>query len=401
MSGQIKRLLPLVMLLLGTASADAVPQTDVVGYWRLDLRPGYNLVAFPVLPNTPTPQEVFGDLLGAAEITAWDSRLGRHRVARYNPQSERWEGDLFLLARGIAYWVNLTGVRREGVRLLVTGNPELYTRFRWSSLGMGWKFYAPTFGRLQDLSDLPPEGGVDILLGWNTDSHRFEMATARPGGWQSASFDRLEPDRAYLAHLTRQAPREAGPPTLLESLQDRQVDPEPRRDPGVAPDYLLPPRPLVVGNLHGQPLRNPDGNHLEGGFAVHVVRETVRPGNEGEVELIPEYLDRFTIGDGNAPNGRFRIPLTMNNEPNGLAIGDRIYLLVRARGGETQSNTFEIVESGNRLSLDQIPDLDFAEPLSQPGHPPLPPDRFALGSIHPNPFNERFAFDLSLPEQRA
>jgi len=397
------RLLPLnailtTLILIGTpVSVWATPQTDVVGYWRFDFQPGFNLVTFPVLPNTATLPAVIGEALGAVEITNWDSRLGRFRYARYDAEQNTWSGDLFLLSRGTAYWVNILG--NEPRRLTVVGHPEIYTRFRWSSLGSGWKFYGSTYGKRQRLADLPPDDPRDIALQWNADRRRFEFAVVDADArWRSAAFDAFEPDKGYIIHLNRSGLRSViGPPTRLEDLVESKL---PRggleRDEAGddLPAYIQPPQPLMVGNLMGLPVCYAGGSVCNGGFTVSMVREMLRIGLGGELEPYPEPIDEYFISPGEAEQGRFKLALTLGGYPGALQPADRIYLLVRAQnGGETRSNSFEIPPEERILF-----DLTFNEPLSMPGAPPAAPTEFAIGSIFPNPFNDRFNFELRLPE---
>ena len=176
----VKLVLLCVLLLTCSAHVNAETQNDVVGYWTFELNPGFNLVSFPVLPEQTSPQNVIGDMLGNVEITSWDEHLGRHRWARYETQSDQWTGDLYLLDRGVAYWINLTDAV-ETQHLIVTGHPELYRKFRWSGLRNGWNYYAPTFGRVQSFNDLPPDNSRDLLVSWDNEQSRFNMAEAAHG----------------------------------------------------------------------------------------------------------------------------------------------------------------------------------------------------------------------------
>ncbi|MFN3821371.1 MAG: hypothetical protein ACK4OO_03475, partial [bacterium] len=79
----------------------ALPQPDVVGYWRMDFYPGFNLVSFPVLPDTPTLESVLGEPPARMEIFTWDRQLGRLRNRIWNEETRQWEGDLYILHRGL------------------------------------------------------------------------------------------------------------------------------------------------------------------------------------------------------------------------------------------------------------------------------------------------------------
>ena len=100
-------LLGIVLALTAAQVVDAESQRDVVGYWKFELNPGFNLIAFPLLPETPSPRAVFRDIQTDIEITTWDRLLRSYRWTRYNAETGLWTGDLFLLDRGVAYWINV------------------------------------------------------------------------------------------------------------------------------------------------------------------------------------------------------------------------------------------------------------------------------------------------------
>lgn len=369
----------LIIILLLPLAATAVTQQDVVGFWTFNLEPGFNLVSFPVLPENPTIQNVLSDKIGSAEITSWDNRLGRYRYSKFNSETDRWEGDLYVLNRGIAYWIY--NGNDEPQRLIVSGRPEQYTKFDWSQLDNGWSFYAPTIGKSESLRDHPPANPNDLLITWNSIESRFDLIEATPEGWAPGYIDEFRADRSYLMYLNARQARHVGPPTALE-VNYRPTD---GSDPNGG-SYREPPRPLVVGNENGLPLCNPDGGVCSGGFSVQVIRES---GDD-----IPQVMMEQVVAPGDADAGKFRMALTIGGT---IQPGDQVYLLVQgAEGAETRSVSFTI-PAAERF----IRDISFPEPMSKPGDPALTPKQFALSSPYPNPFNDRFQIELQLPDAEA
>jgi len=379
-------------------SVVAEPQQDVVGFWTFELQPGFNLIAFPVLPDSPTPQEVIGDRLGDVEITTWDGNLGRYRWARYNTETGKWSGDLYLFDRGVAYWINLfnTDVNQ---RLVVTGRPEQYRKFHWSSLKTGWNFYAPTFGRIQNLEDLPPDRGGDMLIVWNRDLSRFEMALGTSEHrWYANNFDRIDPDRSYVVHLNRNSGGDDNatnytrpPESNLGKGSHGNMDGQGGSEGQVA--YIPPPYPLVVSNRDGLPVCQPSGEACPGGFTVTVVKEVLIPGADGYLVPSPQVVAQRFIHSESSVDGSFCLPLTVGSNGGQVARGDRIYLIAGINGMETRSTSFEVPDG-----IWLIEDVSFPEPLGTPGESPTAPRSFALGNPYPNPFNDRFQVEFSLPE---
>ena len=370
-----------MLLLTSLQGVRAETERDIVGYWAFDLQPGFNFVSFPVLPETPTPRSVNLCSLGAVEITTWDRLLGRHRWARYNPENDRWLGDLYLLDRGVAYWIRLID-SNEPVRFVVTGHPELYRKFSWSRLEGGWNFYAPTFGREQNLADLPPDNSSDLLLTWDSQSSRFLLADVNPDKeWRSNAFNNISPNGAYIVYLHRDGLREGNLPARRDDAGNN--------DP-VA--FGKPPRPLVVSNIRGMPVRRADGDVCSGDYNIRVLRENLRIGADGELESLPETVAEYYISAGESAGGFFKLALTIGAENEQLQPRDRIYLVASQNGTETRSNSFEV---GDDVWL--VQDLSFPEPMSTPGEAPLAVG-FTLGNPYPNPFNDRFQIEFNLPE---
>jgi len=380
----------LAALILNPLAASAEPQNDVIGYWTHELQPGFNLVAFPVLPDTPSPQAVIGDRLGAVEISTWDPALAGWRSAQYDPETGAWSGNLFLLNRGVAYWINLMDAA-EAQKLVVVGHPELYTKFTWSSLLIGRQFYAPTYGKTQALNDIPPEDQTDLLIAWDSHRRQFQLAEAGNQGWRSPSFQEFAPDHAYMVILHSQDIRQFGPPLAIQSQYER-LYPESKpvsRDGANEFTSVPPPQPLIVGNIGGMAVCNPNGEACGGNLGVTVYREVVvgaRP--------VSEMVTSYQVFPNAVLAGRFRFALAVGSGEGTVQVGDRVYLVARdGNGAETRSTSFEVPGD-----FRDVTDLSFNDPLSAGGVSTELPVEFSLGNPYPNPFNDRFMVDVRLPE---
>jgi len=369
----------------------AVPRRDIAGYWTLELKPGFNLVAFPVLPDDAALQVVFRDAaaegLGSVEISMWDRGLGRYRWARLDAGTGGWLGDLYRLDRGAAYWVNLPEVDSPR-RIVVTGHPEEDIKFRWETLGPGWRFYAPVFGKEQSLEEIPPDPATNLLLAWNPALNRYETAAATADRhWLAPDISSFLPDHAYIVHRTERPLRSVAGGAAYY----------PRDRLGIAGEeagFQPPPRPVITGNSESLPICYENGNACNGSFVVRAVRERMRIGVGGELEPVYDNFGDYRVGMPESTAGHFRLALTVGSGDDYLHPGDRVHLVVVGSGGaQTQSTSFEIPADGNFVM-----DVSFPNPLSAPGEKPVAPVEFALGSPFPNPFNDRFQVELRLPQ---
>lgn len=364
--------------------AFGMPQNDVVGYWSLDLQPGFNLVNFPVLPDTPTPQAVFGDRVGAVQITCYDASIGSYRWSRFEPASGQWTGNLFILSRGTSYWVHLPDARRP-VKLVVTGHPEVYTKLSLGNSPYGWSYLATTYGKNLPLSDLIPETSNDMLIGWNALSQQFEISKGRGQEWQGP-IDRLQPDRGYI--LYRALP-EANMPENAVALNFKVPQAQAPAVPAELGGCAEPPYPVILSNSKGEGVCLPDGRGCDEELTIEIARESV--GQNGVIETttlaqVPALRDADQAG-------KFSVALGAGSGATLGRIGDRIVLIAHtAQGAEARSTSF-ILEAGQRF----LSDINFPDPLVAGVGNSLPTS-FSISAPHPNPFNDRFVLDVRLPE---
>lgn len=371
-----------VFVLVGATAAAQVAngaaRRDIVGYWNIALSPGWNLVAFPVLPDDARPQAVLGDKLGAAVVCTWDRAMDAYRRAAFSPESGRWSGDLFRLDRGAAYWIYLPD--DQPMRLTVVGHPEDDIKFRWSALGEGWRYYAPTYGKRQSPAELPPDEGTRYLFAWDAATQSFRMATAQEGQWRGDEPEGFLPDRAYAVY------RQARPLREMRAGREAAGWASPRQD------EAAPPWPVVAGNLQGTALCTPDGQPCAGALVVRVVREVPQPGPAG-VQILRQVVSEQRQRISPEYPGRVEAALTVGWSPPYLNPGDRVYLEVTGTGGATaRSASFEVP-----ADRQFVWDVSFPDPLASPESAPQAPEKFALGAPRPNPFNAAFQVEVRVP----
>ncbi len=398
-SALIRILFSLLVILSFAAVTSAESQQDVVGYWTFNLEPGFNLVTFPVMPDTPTLDAVFGNRLGDVEVSTWDNRINGYRWARFNSETSSWEGNLFILRRGVAYWVNLLDAPgQQSIR--VVGHPEVYSRTHETEIATGWRYFGPTSGKTQPLDQFTAVSQGDLLIAWNNDNSRFEIAEAQAGGaWLANTFNSLQPDHGYIIHKQGRVVRRIGEERNSDGVlsnpgdddQGQDMDPvEQMFDNGV---IEMPPYPVIVGNKDGLPVCFQDGRACDGGFIVQVVRETMQMDVEGGFEAVHEVMAEYEVFSGGVEPGKFRIPLTVSAQPEHLNVGDRTMLIVKGpNNSETHSQTFQVIP-GERF----LTDIGFDSPLATSSDELVIPTAFSLSSPFPNPFNDRFSLEFNLP----
>lgn len=384
----------IVLWVIGSLSPGlAVPRKDIVGYWTLELNPGFNLVSFPVLPDTPTLEAVIGNNLSAVEVSNWDPRLNAFRWARYTPEDDSWTGNLFLLNHGEAYWINLTEAD-ENVQLRVIGYPEEDIAHNWRSIGNGWQFFGTISGQSHEFEELTPDEKGILVFNWNAQLYRFELAESSDDNrWYLNDFSTIRPDRGYIVYQTLSS----GQPEMSMVSLIRQMDrlnPERRRNLYQDSTYIQPPTVIIVSNKDALAICLTNGDVCDQSIAVNVIREQIRDNQGGGFEPEPQNMGRFELRGGGLDPGRFKIPVTIGEGSETINVGDRVHLLVEGPQGSTTRSTSFVIPENERF----ITDVVFSNPLALPGKPQVLPREFSISSAFPNPFNDRFFVDIKLPE---
>lgn len=110
------------------AQAESTP-TSAVGFYRLMLRQGWNLISLPLVPDHPLVSEVFDEALtgggrerSADRVLAWDPDLEEWIVA-WKSTEVGWQGPLAAdtVRLDVAYWVQIRDDHPDSQEVLLYG----------------------------------------------------------------------------------------------------------------------------------------------------------------------------------------------------------------------------------------------------------------------------------------
>lgn len=114
MSGRVLIILTMVALVLLPGSGFAIESgpSNTVGFWKLDVNPGFTQMSFPLLPQNKSLDNVLQDQLTGGtvpeesdQIMRWDAQHGRYQVAWYDLNSGHWTGEFDQVSESESYWI--------------------------------------------------------------------------------------------------------------------------------------------------------------------------------------------------------------------------------------------------------------------------------------------------------
>lgn len=105
-------LLVVSLLLPGIGTATDSGPSNTVGFWKLEVQPGFTQISFPLLPAVKSLNNVIGDQLTGGtsieesdQIMRWNPSSARFLTAWYNTSTNQWTGEFSELSESEAYWI--------------------------------------------------------------------------------------------------------------------------------------------------------------------------------------------------------------------------------------------------------------------------------------------------------
>ena len=207
-----------VCLLAGSSVAVKTSPSNEVGFRKLNISRGYNLVAFPVLPDDSDVDNVIGgQLTGAgseeeADQIAWyDPEAGEYVTAWYNSNSESWEGDLETLDERYGYWIFVPDNHPESQTIRIAGNTFEQQVADMGEMQRGFNLISNPYAleavlTQTGLTDAGMTGdeflfNSDLLLTWDSEQNAYLVSWIDTDGEIHAGFESLEPDKGYWLYI--------------------------------------------------------------------------------------------------------------------------------------------------------------------------------------------------------
>ncbi len=204
----------LLLLPMIGAAIDSGP-SNTVGFWKMELQPGFTQFSFPLLPNDKSLDNVLGDQLTGAttaqesdQIFRWDATAGQFEIAWFNSSSSSWTGDFDEVTETESYWIYVQP--NHPPQMLVTdGNVAEEPAYNMGTIGVGynaigsvWAIPAPI-----DQAGLDEfTGGMylflsDIIMSYDANTGAYTYAWQDETAEWQGTLSEFEPLKGYWIYI--------------------------------------------------------------------------------------------------------------------------------------------------------------------------------------------------------
>jgi hypothetical protein len=204
-----------MFLPIRTVAQESGP-SNTVGFWKLDVHPGFTQVSFPLLPADKTVNNVLGNQLtggtsasNADQIQKWDAATGQFLICWLNSGTGQWEGAFSQLSEALSYWIYVQPDHPATQTIVICGNvveDPVYNMGQmqpgYNAVGSVWAI--PAAVSLAGLNGF--HGGTymflsDLILSYDALSGQYTYAWKDANGYWQGNLTQFEPMKGYWIYL--------------------------------------------------------------------------------------------------------------------------------------------------------------------------------------------------------
>ncbi len=208
-------LLFFALFTLGVNATESGP-SNTVGFWKLEVHPGFTQISFPLLPADKTVNNVLaGQLTGGAtsaqadQILHWNAATGQYQMCWYNSSTSAWQGDFNLLDEAESYWIYVQPSHPATQTIVTFGNVVEEPTYNmgmispgYNAVGTVWAEPAPI--SLAGLSGF--QGGMylfqsDLIMSYNAGTGLYDYAWKNESGNWQGNLTQFEPLKGYWIYI--------------------------------------------------------------------------------------------------------------------------------------------------------------------------------------------------------
>ncbi|RJP77737.1 MAG: hypothetical protein C4524_07555 [Candidatus Zixiibacteriota bacterium] len=208
-------LLALLVFAAGGHAVESGP-SNTVGFWKLEVHPGFTQVSFPLLPANKTLNNVLGNqLTGAAtaaqsdQIHRWNPATGQFQVAWYNTGTSSWEGGFSTLSEAESYWIYVPSGHPATQTLVTFGNVVESATYNMGTMIPGYNAVGSVWASPASLSQAGLtafQGGSylflsDLILSYDAATGGYSYAWRTSGGAWQGTLSQFEPLKGYWIYV--------------------------------------------------------------------------------------------------------------------------------------------------------------------------------------------------------
>lgn len=199
-----------------SALAQESGPSNTVGYWKLDVHPGYTQVSFPLLPSEKTVNNVLGNQLtggasasDADQIQKWNAATGQFQICWLNSGTGQWEGAFSLISEALSYWIYVQPDHPATQTIVICGNvveEPVYNMGQmqpgYNAVGSVWAI--PAAVSAAGLNGF--QGGAylflsDLILSYDALTGQYTYAWKNADGYWQGNLTQFAPMRGYWVYI--------------------------------------------------------------------------------------------------------------------------------------------------------------------------------------------------------
>ncbi len=204
------------LLLSVWAGAQESGPSNTVGFWKLDVHPGFTQVSFPLLPAEKTVNNVLGNQLtggtsvaDADQIHRWNAATGQFQICWLNSETGQWEGAFSLLSEALSYWIYVQPDHPATQTIVVCGNVVEDPTYNMGQMQPGYNAVGSVWAIPAAVSQAGLDGfhgGTymflsDLILSYDALTGQYTYAWKDASGYWQGNLTQFEPMRGYWIYL--------------------------------------------------------------------------------------------------------------------------------------------------------------------------------------------------------
>ncbi|MBU1880977.1 MAG: hypothetical protein ABIE92_11720 [bacterium] len=215
-SRMIYALMAAAILLPCTVFATDSGPSNTVGFWKLDVQPGFTQISFPLLPDNKALNNVLSDqLTGGAtveesdQIIRWNPTSARFQIAWYNSTTSQWAGEFSELSEAEAYWVYVQPDHPAVQTIVAYGNVIEEPTYNMGAISPGYNAVGSVWAMPTSLTNAGMsgfQGGVylflsDLIMSYDAASGNHTYAWKNDAALWQGNLTEFEPCKGYWVYI--------------------------------------------------------------------------------------------------------------------------------------------------------------------------------------------------------
>jgi len=200
---------------LGSSAIESGP-SNTVGFWKVDVHPGYTQISFPLLPADKSVDNVLADQLTGGstpaesdQVLRWAAAAGQFQMCWYDASTQTWQGDFNQFSEAESYWTYVQPDHPETQTIITFGNVVQAPFYNMGMMTSGYNavgsvWAIPAAISLAGLNGFA--GGLylfqsDLIMSYDASTGSYSYAWQDGGGNWLGDLTQFEPLMGYWIYI--------------------------------------------------------------------------------------------------------------------------------------------------------------------------------------------------------